>query len=421
MEIALLVIGLIVGALMGWLASRSRTTDFAAERALLRERLAAADTAAARHQDLAITVAPLRDALSKVEIHLRELEGARISAYSSLTEQVGFVRHASEALHEQTSSLVTALRAPQARGRWGEMQLRRVVEMAGMVEHCDFTEQASVTTGHGVLRPDMVVRLSGGKQIVVDAKVTLSAYLAAAESRDPDLIEERMRAHARHMRDHVNGLAAKEYWRVFEPTPEFVVLFVPGDAFLAPALERDPSLLEDAMQLKVLIATPTTLMAMLRTVAYSWQQEALTEHARSVFELGRELYRRLGTLGGHVDKLGRSLGRAVDDYNKTVGSLERNVLVQARKMAELQVTDADLAAPPPVDTAPRPLGAPELLESVESGRGPTESVDAGRELLASVESGGELPEPVETRRGLPSVEELVTSLEQPTPHLRKAQ
>jgi len=391
MEIALLVIGLIVGALVGWLAGRSGNTGFAAERALLRERLAAADVAAGRQQDLAITVAPLRDALSKVESHLRELEGARISAYTSLTEQVGFVRQASEALHEQTSSLVAALRAPQARGRWGEMQLRRVVEMAGMVEHCDFTEQASVTTDHGVIRPDLVVRLSGGKQIVVDAKVSLAAYLAAAESRDPDVIEERMRAHARHMRDHVTGLAAKEYWREFEPTPEFVVLFVPGDAFLAPALERDPSLLEDAMQLKVLIATPTTLMAMLRTVAYSWQQEALTEHARSVFELGRELYRRLGTLGGHVDKLGRSLGRAVDDYNKTVGSLERNVLVHARKMAELQVTDADLAAPPPVDTAPRPLGAPELLESVD------------------------------TPRALPSVDELVTSLERPPPHLRKAQ
>ena len=408
MEITLLVIGLIVGGLLGWLASRSRSTDFAAERALLRERLAAADTAAGRQQDLAITVAPLRDALSKVESHLRELEGARISAYSSLTEQVGFVREASEALHEQTSSLVTALRAPQARGRWGEMQLRRVVEMAGMVEHCDFTEQASVTTDQGVLRPDLVVRLSGGKQIVVDAKVTLSAYLAAAESRDPDIIEERMRAHARHMRDHVNGLAAKEYWREFEPTPEFVVLFVPGDAFLAPALERDPSLLEDAMQLKVLIATPTTLMAMLRTVAYSWQQEALTEHARAVFELGRELYRRLGTLGGHVDQLGRSLGRAVDDYNKTVGSLERNVLVQARKMAELQVTDADLVAPPAVDIAPRPLGAPELLESVESGREVMEPIATGRE---SAELG----------RALPSVEELVGSLERPTPHLRKAQ
>jgi DNA recombination protein RmuC len=391
MEIALLVIGLIVGALMGWLACRARTSAFTGERALLRERLAAADTAAGRQQDLAITVAPLRDALSKVESHLRELEGARISAYTSLTEQVGFVRQASEALHEQTSSLVTALRAPQARGRWGEMQLRRVVEMAGMVEHCDFTEQASVLTDHGVIRPDMVIRLSGGKQIVVDAKVSLAAYLAAAESRDPDVIEERMRAHSRHMRDHVTGLAAKEYWREFEPTPEFVVLFVPGDAFLAPALERDPALLEDAMQLKVLIATPTTLMAMLRTVAYSWQQEALTEHARSVFELGRELYRRLGTLGGHVDKLGRSLGRAVDDYNKTVGSLERNVLVQARKMAELQVTDADLVAPPPVDTAARPLGAPELLESLES------------------------------TRGLPSVDELVTALELPPAHLRKAQ
>jgi len=391
MEITLLVIGLIVGAVLGWLASRSRASDFAAERALLRERLAAADTAAGRQQDLAITVAPLRDALSKVEIHLRELEGARISAYSSLTEQVGFVRHASEALQEQTSSLVSALRAPQARGRWGEMQLRRVVEMAGMVEHCDFTEQTSVMTDHGAIRPDMVVRLSGGKQIVVDAKVSLAAYLAAAESRDPDVIEERLRAHARHMREHVTGLAAKEYWREFEPTPEFVVLFVPADAFLAPALERDPALLEDAMQLKVLIATPTTLMAMLRTVAYSWQQEALTEHARSVFELGRELYRRLGTLGGHVDKLGRSLGRAVDDYNKTVGSLERNVLVQARKMAELQVTDADLPAPPPVDIAPRPLGAPELLDALEPGR------------------------------ALPSVDELVTSLEAPTPHLRKAQ
>jgi DNA anti-recombination protein RmuC len=391
MEIALLVIGLIVGSLMGWLASRSRSTDFAAERALLRERLAAADSAAGRQQDLAITVAPLRDALSKVESHLRELDGARISAYTSLTEQVGFVRQASEALHDQTSSLVTALRAPQARGRWGEMQLRRVVEMAGMVEHCDFTEQANVRTDHGLIRPDMVIRLSGGKQIVVDAKVSLAAYLAAAESRDPDVIEERMRAHARHLRDQVTGLAAKEYWREFEPTPEFVVLFVPGDAFLAPALERDPALLEDAMQLKVLIATPTTLMAMLRTVAYSWQQEALTEHARSVFELGRELYRRLGTLGGHVEKLGRSLGHAVEDYNKTVGSLERNVLVHARRMAELQVTDADLAAPPPVEEAPRPLGAPELLQSVE------------------------------TARGLPSVDELVTAMELPPPHLRKAQ
>jgi DNA recombination protein RmuC len=191
----------------------------------------------------------------------------------------------------------------------------------------------------------------------------------------------------------VTGLAAKEYWRAFEPTPEFVVLFIPGDAFLAPALEQDPALLEDAMRHRVLIATPTTLMAMLRTIAYSWQQEALTAHARQVFELGRELYRRLGTLGGHVDKLGKTLGRAVEDYNKTVGSLERTVLVQARRMAQLQVTDADLATPTPLEAAPRPLGAPELLACLDDGS------------------------PVRP----PSIDELVTSMEPEQRRLRRAE
>jgi len=368
MEILLLMIGLALGAVLGWSVTRSRATGAEAERTVLRERLAVADAAAHQRSELAGSVAPLRDALGKVESHLRELETARVSAYASLTEQVGFMRAAGEALNDQTSSLVNALRAPQARGRWGEMQLRRVVEMAGMVEHCDFTEQASVTRDGATLRPDLVVRLAGGKQIVVDAKVSLAAYLDAVETRDPDVAARRMLAHARHLREHVKGLAAKEYWRAFEPTPEFVVLFIPGDAFLAPALELDRTLLEDAMAERILIATPTTLMAMLRTVAYTWQQEALTDHARSVFELGRDLYRRLGTLGGHVDKLGRSLTRAVDDYNATVGSLERNVLVQARKMAELQVTDADLPMPLVVDTVPRPIGAPELLASAEEER-----------------------------------------------------
>jgi DNA recombination protein RmuC len=230
-----------------------------------------------------------------------------------------------------------------------------------MVEHCDFSEQESVTGDGGTLRPDLVVRLGGGKQVVVDAKVSLAAYLDAAESRDPDLVEARMQAHARHLREHVRGLAAKEYWRSFEPTPEFVVLVVPGDAFLAPALERDPQLLDDAMAQRVFLTTPTTLIAMLRTLAYTWQQEALTDHARTVFELGRELYRRLGTLGEHVDKLGRSLTRSVDDYNKVVGSLERTVLVQARRMAELQVTDSDLASPEPVVAPTRRISAPDLL------------------------------------------------------------
>ena len=364
MEIALLLMGLVLGVTVGWLVARSRGAAAEAEVRLLRERLAVSDAAADRRDDVAVTVAPLREALGKVETHLRELETARVSAYAALSEQVGFMRSTGEDLRDQTSSLVHALRAPQARGRWGEMQLRRVVELAGMVEHCDFTEQATVTTDHGVLRPDLVVRLAGGKQVVVDAKVSLAAYLDAAESRDPDLVEARMLAHARHLREHVKGLAAKEYWRSFEPTPEFVVLFVPGDSFLAPALERDPQLLEDAMAAKVLIATPTTLIAMLRTIAYSWQQEALTANARSVFEIGRELYRRLGKLGDHVDKVGRSLSRSVEDYNAMVGSLERTVLTQARRMADLQVTDAELRAPTPLDSVPRPLNAPELLDAV---------------------------------------------------------
>jgi len=364
MEIILLLMGLVLGATVAWLVASSRGAAAEAEVRLLRERLAVSDSAADRREDVAVTVAPLREALGKVESHLRELEHARVSAYAALSEQVGFMRSTGEELRDQTSSLVHALRAPQARGRWGEMQLRRVVELAGMVEHCDFTEQASASGDHGTLRPDLIVKLAGGKQVVVDVKVSLSAYLDAAELRDPDQIEARMYAHARHLREHVKGLAAKEYWRSFEPTPEFVVLFVPGDSFLAPALERDPQLLEDAMAAKVLIATPTTLIAMLRTIAYSWQQEALTANARSVFELGRELYRRLGKLGDHVDKVGRSLSRSVEDYNSMVGSLERTVLTQARRMADLQVTDADLRAPTPLDSVARPLNAPELLEAV---------------------------------------------------------
>ena len=367
MEILLLLVGLAVGGLVGWLSSRARVAGAEAERAVLRERLAHADALRGRQDDVAVTVAPLREALTKVETHLRVLEHDRVAAYSSLTEQVRALSATGDGLRDQTRSLVSALRAPQARGRWGEMQLRRVVELAGMVEHCDFTEQASVTVDGAVQRPDLVVRLAGGKRVVVDAKVSLAAYLDAAESRDPDVVEARMQAHARHLREHVKGLATKEYWRAFEPTPEFVVLYVPGDAFLAPALERDPRLLDDAMAARVFITTPTTLIAMLRTIAYSWQQEALTEHARSVFEIGRELYRRLGTMGEHVDKLGRTMTRSVEDYNKVVGSLERTVLVQARKMAELQVTDADLGVPQPVIATTRPLSAPELVIPDEGG------------------------------------------------------
>ncbi len=364
--LALLLVA--VGAALGWLLGRGRTVRAEAEGAALRYRLERSEATLADGRELALVVAPLREALRRVEGHLHELEAARTAAYASLTEQVSFVRESSEQLRSETSALVTALRAPQVRGRWGEMQLRRVVEIAGMVERCDFDEQPTVRTDSGVQRPDLVVRLAGGKQVVVDAKVPLAAYLEAAEYADGDRRAERLRAHARHLRTHVEALAAKDYWAAFRPSPEFVVLFVPGEAFLAPALEHDPALLDDAMQRRVVIATPTTLLAMLRTIAYAWQQEAVSENAREVFELGQELYKRLGTLGSHVDKLGRSLRRAVDDYNCAVGSLERSVLVPARRLAELDVTDRDLDPPSAVDAAVRPLTSPELLAEVSSPR-----------------------------------------------------
>ncbi len=313
-------------------------------------------------------VAPLRETLGKVEGQLRELETTRITAYTALTEQVTFVQRSSEQLRTETTALVTALRAPQARGRWGEMQLRRVVDVAGMQAHVDFDEQATATTADGAVRPDMVVRLAGGKNIVVDSKVTLAAYLEAAETTDPDLRADRIAAHARHLRKHVDDLAAKTYWIHFSPAPEFVVLFVPGEAFLAPALEEDPTLLEFAMSKNVIIATPTTLMSLLRTVGYAWQQAALTDNAKEVFNLGRELYDRIGKLGQHVDKLGRSISRVVNDYNASVSSLESRVLVTARKMAELKVVEGELESPGPVDDAVRSLSHAGLLDSVTEAR-----------------------------------------------------
>ena len=369
--VALLVVlgvGLALGFALGRMASAAAVTAAGERNATLTERLRRSEDALGAGRDVEVVVAPLRETLTRVESHLRELETARVSAYSALTEQVSFVRETSADLRTQTAALVSALRAPQARGRWGEMQLRRVVEVAGMLRHCDFDEQATVRTPEGVLRPDMVVRLAGSKNVVVDAKVSLSAYLEAAETTDEAMRESRLRAHARHLRAHVDGLAAKDYWAALRPTPEFVVLFVPGEAFLAPALEQDPALLEDAMRKGVIVATPTTLLAMLRTVAYTWQQEALTDNAREVFELGQELYKRLGTLGGHVDKLGRSLRRAVEDYNATVGSLERSVLTQARRLSELKVTDRPLGSPEPVEEVPRALTARELVESAEEHR-----------------------------------------------------
>jgi DNA recombination protein RmuC len=413
-DLLLLLVGLAVGAVLGLLAARGRhaevvatlraearaatqraeSTDDAHARLADQFRAMSADALARsgeqllqlaearfgqaqargaadldqRRQAVELLVAPLKDTLARVEGQLRELEQARVTAYTSLTEQVTFVRDTSEQLRAQTMALVSALRAPQARGRWGEMQLRRVVEISGMVEHCDFDEQATAETLDGRQRPDMIVRLAGGKNVVVDAKVSLAAYLEAAETADDAVRTARLGAHARHLRAHVDGLAAKSYWAAFQPSPEFVVLFVPGEVFLAPALEHDPSLLEHAMARRVVIATPTTLITMLRTVAYSWQQAALADSARDVFELGRDLYQRLSKLGEHVDKLGRSISRVVTDYNTAVGSLEGRVLVAARRLNDLKLTDTDLPAPRTVEDTPRALGAHELVTSAAEAR-----------------------------------------------------
>ena len=328
-------------------------------------RLRAANATAAGELDLRRAavehlVEPLRETLARVEEQLRESDAARNRSHAALAEQVHLARHTSEQLRAQTQALVTALRRPEARGRWGELQLRRVVELAGMSARCDFDEQVTVTTPDGAIRPDLVVRLAGGKNIVVDSKVSLAAYLEAAESDEDGVRTARLDAHARHLRDHVDRLAAKAYWTALSPAPEFVILFIPGEAFLAPALERDPGLLEYALARKVHIATPTTLVTMLRTAQYAWQQAALAENARAVFDLGRQLYERISGLGGHVDRLGRALAKAVSTYNQAVGSLESRVLPSARKLSELGVVDGELTAPGVVEETPRALSAPEL-------------------------------------------------------------
>ena len=326
---------------------------------------ALASDAAVRDKSVGALLDPVSAALQRVEGQLREVERERQSAYVGLREQVEAMRSSSELLQHETKSLVNALRAPQVRGRWGELQLERVVQLAGMVEHCDFSTQVTAVGDDGAVRPDMVVHLAGGKSIVVDAKVPFAAYLEAVESRDPDTHADRLAAHARQLRAHVDALSAKGYWAAFEPTPEFVVLFVPGDPLLEAALQADPALLEHAFGRNVVVATPTTLIALLRTVAYGWRQEALARNAAAVHQLGKELHSRLATMGTHVAKLGRSLDGAVDSYNKTVSSLEARVLVTARRLTELKVADDELDAPAQVDRSPRRISAPELVASAD--------------------------------------------------------
>jgi DNA recombination protein RmuC len=314
---------------------------------------------------LAGYVRPLKDSLEKMDQQLQGVERIRQEAYGKLTESVGLLRGDQERLRTETGNLATALRAPHVRGRWGEIQLRRVIELAGMVEHCDFEEQLSQTDGDGnTLRPDVVVRLPGDKQVVIDSKVPLVAYLDAVREDLPD--DERrakLADHARHVREHIHRLGQKAYWRQLPATPEFVVMFLPDETFLRAALEQDSSLVELAISNNVIPASPTNLIGLLRAVHYGWQQETIAESAREVSELGRELYKRLSTMGAHVGRLGKSLDSAVKAYNETVGSLERQVLVQARRFEKHGITGVEPPELQPIQRQTRPLAAAELVDA----------------------------------------------------------
>lgn len=307
-------------------------------------------------------VTPIRDHLVKFGEAVQGIEQARVGAYAELKTQVAHLMEGQGQLRSETANLVRALRSPAARGRWGEIQLRRVVEMAGMVDHCDFHEQASMEGGDGNrLRPDLIVRLPGGKSIVVDAKAPLEAYLDASNEGDDAARRLHLSRHSRHIRDHMKGLGEKRYWAQFDPAPEFVVLFLPGENFFSAALEHDPALIEAGIDQSVIPATPTTLIALLRAVSYGWRQEALARNAQTISQLGRELYERLGTMADHMGKVGKGLGSAVNSYNAAVASLETRVLVTARRFKDLRATpgNGDLPELAPLDHVPRQPVPPE--------------------------------------------------------------
>jgi DNA recombination protein RmuC len=311
-------------------------------------------------------VVPINETLTRYDQQIQSMERSRSQAYGSLSQQVESLLVSQQKLESETGRLVKALRMPQVRGRWGEFQLRKVVELAGMSAHCDFAEQETMSSEGGKLRPDLVVKLPGGKNIVVDSKAPLQAYLDALETDNEEQRKSLLQDHTRQIRNHLQSLSSKAYWNHLKDTPEFVILFIPGESFLSAAAERDPDLLEDGVKQRVIFATPLTLIALLRAVAYGWTQERIADNARKISDLGKELYDRVATLTQHFRVLGQSLGRSVKAYNDAVGSLEGRVLTSARKFKELGATPQhEILELEPIEQAAREIQAPELLAVVE--------------------------------------------------------